>query len=150
MQCCGKHGLGSFSRQEPTRWYEVCHWNILSNRTVSKLSSYISFSCAFLAISLLSRIKMCTTLTQRDFITIHHELGHIQYYLQYDDQHVAFRDGANPGFHEAVMYCFCLTFIGPVRVLSACRKSTAIRVWHTEFHQWMMRETLFSYNVSGS
>jgi len=48
------------------------------------------------------RIKMCTTITQRDFVTIHHEMGHIQYYLQYKDQPVSFREGANPGFHEAV------------------------------------------------
>ena len=33
---------------------------------------------------------------------MHHELGHIQYYLQYKKQPVTFRDGANPGFHEAV------------------------------------------------
>ena len=45
---------------------------------------------------------MCTTLTQRDFVTIHHEMGHIQYYLQYAQQPVTFREGANPGFHEAV------------------------------------------------
>jgi len=48
------------------------------------------------------RIKMCTTLTQRDFVTIHHEMGHIQYFLQYAQQPVTFREGANPGFHEAV------------------------------------------------
>lgn len=45
---------------------------------------------------------MCTTITQSDLITIHHEMGHIQYYLQYKDQPVAFREGANPGVHEAV------------------------------------------------
>jgi len=48
------------------------------------------------------RIKMCTTITQGDLITIHHEMGHIQYFLQYKEQPVAFRDGANPGVHEAV------------------------------------------------
>jgi peptidyl-dipeptidase A len=48
------------------------------------------------------RIKMCTTVTQLDFITIHHEMGHIEYFLQYKGQPVAFREGANPGFHEAV------------------------------------------------
>nr|CAB3219680.1 angiotensin-converting enzyme-like [Phallusia mammillata] len=48
------------------------------------------------------RIKMCTEINQQDFVTIHHELGHIQYYLQYMDQPTVFRDGANPGFHEAV------------------------------------------------
>ena len=45
---------------------------------------------------------MCTQINQNDFVTVHHELGHIQYYLQYKDQPVTFRDGANPGFHEAV------------------------------------------------
>ena len=45
---------------------------------------------------------MCTKMTQEDFITIHHELGHIYYYLLYWDQPVGYRAGANPGFHEAV------------------------------------------------
>nr|XP_034299426.1 uncharacterized protein LOC117680950 isoform X1 [Crassostrea gigas] len=48
------------------------------------------------------RIKMCTDVTMEDLITIHHEMGHIQYYLQYKDLPVAFRRGANPGFHEAI------------------------------------------------
>jgi len=48
------------------------------------------------------RIKMCTVINQEDFITIHHEMGHIQYYLQYKNLPVAFRRGGNPGFHEAV------------------------------------------------
>lgn len=37
-----------------------------------------------------------------DLITVHHEMGHVQYFLQYMDQPISFRDGANPGFHEAV------------------------------------------------
>ncbi|XP_072029767.1 angiotensin-converting enzyme-like [Amphiura filiformis] len=48
------------------------------------------------------RIKQCTDITQDSFVTIHHEMGHIQYYLQYKDQPAVYRDGANPGFHEAV------------------------------------------------
>lgn len=36
------------------------------------------------------------------FFTAHHELGHIQYYLQYQHLPQVYRDGANPGFHEAV------------------------------------------------
>ncbi|GFR94014.1 angiotensin-converting enzyme [Elysia marginata] len=48
------------------------------------------------------RIKMCTTVNHEDFITIHHEMGHIQYYMQYKDQPLVYRNGANPGFHEAV------------------------------------------------
>lgn len=34
--------------------------------------------------------------------TVHHEMGHVQYYLQYKDQPVSLRQGANPGFHEAI------------------------------------------------
>jgi len=48
------------------------------------------------------RIKMCTKVNMEDFVTIHHEMGHIQYYIQYKDQPYALRTGANPGFHEAV------------------------------------------------
>lgn len=45
---------------------------------------------------------MCTRVNQEDFITIHHEMGHIQYFILYKDQPITFRAGANPGFHEAV------------------------------------------------
>ena len=48
------------------------------------------------------RIKQCTVKNQDDFITIHHEMGHIQYYQQYAHQPSIFRSGANPGFHEAI------------------------------------------------
>lgn len=48
------------------------------------------------------RIKQCTEIDQKHFITIHHEMGHIQYYILYKDQPVIFRAGANPGFHEAI------------------------------------------------
>lgn len=42
-------------------------------------------------------IKMCTTITQEDFVTVHHEMGHIQYFMNYRNQHWVFRNGANPG-----------------------------------------------------
>ncbi|KAI4458412.1 angiotensin-converting enzyme [Holotrichia oblita] len=45
---------------------------------------------------------MCTNINYEDFITIHHELGHIEYFLLYKDQPITLRTGANPGFHEAV------------------------------------------------
>ncbi|KAF6728427.1 Angiotensin-converting enzyme [Oryzias melastigma] len=48
------------------------------------------------------RIKQCTRVTMDDLFTVHHEMGHIQYFLQYKDQPVGFRGGANPGFHEAI------------------------------------------------
>jgi peptidyl-dipeptidase A len=37
-----------------------------------------------------------------DLVTIHHEMGHIQYFLQYKEQPFVFQEGANPGFHEAI------------------------------------------------
>ncbi|XP_058452883.1 angiotensin-converting enzyme-like [Malaya genurostris] len=48
------------------------------------------------------RIKQCTRVNMREFFVVHHELGHIQYYLQYQHQPIEYRSGANPGFHEAV------------------------------------------------
>lgn len=52
--------------------------------------------------NVLSRIKQCTTVTMEQLFTVHHEMGHIQYYLQYKNQPVGYRRGANPGFHEAI------------------------------------------------
>jgi len=43
------------------------------------------------------RIKQCTSVNFMDFITAHHEMGHVQYYLQYKDQPSIYRDGANDG-----------------------------------------------------
>ncbi|XP_050739110.1 angiotensin-converting enzyme-like isoform X1 [Eriocheir sinensis] len=48
------------------------------------------------------RIKQCTEVNMEHLFTTHHEMGHIQYDLQYRNQPFIFRDGANPGFHEAV------------------------------------------------
>lgn len=42
---------------------------------------------------------MCTDVNMEDLITIHHEMGHVQYYLQYKNQPVPFRRGANSGSH---------------------------------------------------
>jgi len=47
-------------------------------------------------------VKMCTKITQEDYATVHHELGHIEYFLMYNKHPITFRDGANPGFHEAI------------------------------------------------
>ncbi len=32
-----------------------------------------------------------------DLITVHHEMGHIEYFMQYQGQPTVYRDGANPG-----------------------------------------------------
>jgi len=48
------------------------------------------------------RIKMCTRVNAEDFITIHHELGHVYYYLYYNDLPAVFQTGAHDGFHEGI------------------------------------------------
>lgn len=45
---------------------------------------------------------MCTKIDREHFTTIHHEMGHIQYFMSYRYQPAIFRTGANPGFHEAI------------------------------------------------
>jgi peptidyl-dipeptidase A len=48
------------------------------------------------------RIKMCIQITEEDFRTIHHELGHNFYQRAYENQPPLFQSSANDGFHEAV------------------------------------------------
>ncbi|XP_071521484.1 angiotensin-converting enzyme-like [Panulirus ornatus] len=59
------------------------------------------------------RIKQCTDVTMTDLITVHHEMGHIEYYLQYKHLPAIFRSGANPGFHEAVGDVLALSVATP-------------------------------------
>ncbi|XP_006833788.1 PREDICTED: angiotensin-converting enzyme-like [Chrysochloris asiatica] len=48
------------------------------------------------------RIKKCTEVTIEDLLSIFHQMGHIQYFMQYRNLSVIFRAGANPAFDEAV------------------------------------------------
>ena len=48
------------------------------------------------------RIKQCVEITEEQFGTLHHELGHIYYYLMYKDLDPLFKSGAHDGFHEAI------------------------------------------------
>uniref|UniRef100_A0A3Q2EBE3 Angiotensin-converting enzyme n=1 Tax=Cyprinodon variegatus TaxID=28743 RepID=A0A3Q2EBE3_CYPVA len=64
------------------------------------------------------RIKQCTVVTMDDLITVHHEMGHVQYFLQYKDQPLSFRDGANPGFHEAIGDVLALSVSTPKHLKS--------------------------------
>jgi peptidyl-dipeptidase A len=48
------------------------------------------------------RIKMCIRPREEDLITIHHELGHVYYYMYYHKLPILFQDGAHDGFHEAI------------------------------------------------
>lgn len=48
------------------------------------------------------RIKQCIALDEDSLVTLHHELGHIYYFLMYKDQTPLFKGGAHDGFHEAI------------------------------------------------
>jgi len=48
------------------------------------------------------RIKQCVEINEEQLSTLHHELGHIYYYLMYKDQPSTFKGGAHDGFHEAI------------------------------------------------
>lgn len=48
------------------------------------------------------RIKMCIEADEESLRTIYHELGHVYYYLAYNDLPPLFQTGANDGFHEAI------------------------------------------------
>ncbi|GFQ69915.1 angiotensin-converting enzyme [Trichonephila clavata] len=48
------------------------------------------------------RIKMCSTVDASTLETVHHEMGHIQYYMHYSHLPYAFQGSTNPGVHEAI------------------------------------------------
>lgn len=48
------------------------------------------------------RIKQCIEPNEEQLTTIHHELGHIYYYLMYNHLAPIFQTGAHDGFHEAI------------------------------------------------
>ncbi|CAH2267102.1 jg8363 [Pararge aegeria aegeria] len=71
------------------------------------------------------RIKMCTHPDMKDLITAHHEMAHIEYFLAYKNQPKVFRDGANPGFHEAIGETIALSVSSPrhLQTLGLIQKS---------------------------
>lgn len=66
------------------------------------------------------RIKMCTNVNMEDFIVIHHEMGHIQYFIQYKDLPLTLRAGANDGFHEAVGDTMAISVATPQHLIKVC------------------------------
>lgn len=48
------------------------------------------------------RIKMCIRPDEESLTTIHHEMGHIYYYLMYNPLAFLYQAGAHDGFHEAI------------------------------------------------
>ncbi|KOB57768.1 putative angiotensin-converting enzyme, partial [Operophtera brumata] len=47
------------------------------------------------------RLLYCSGTTKEDFYVLHHEMGHIQYYMAYEKQPALFRQ-ANTAFHESI------------------------------------------------
>lgn len=45
---------------------------------------------------------MCTAVTMPELIVVHHELGHVWYFMMYRDQPTTFQEGANPGRLETL------------------------------------------------
>ncbi|ROT83106.1 angiotensin converting enzyme [Penaeus vannamei] len=75
------------------------------------------------------RVKQCTQVTLSDLITAHHEMGHIQYFMQYKDQPHIFQRSANPAFHEAVGDLIALSVSTPkhMSTLGLFKKSSQKR-----------------------
>uniref|UniRef100_H0WA57 Angiotensin-converting enzyme n=1 Tax=Cavia porcellus TaxID=10141 RepID=H0WA57_CAVPO len=48
------------------------------------------------------RVKKCTEVTIEDLLSVSHQMGHIQYFMQYQNLFVIFCEGASPAFEEVV------------------------------------------------
>ena len=55
----------------------------------------------------------CLGPSQESLVTVHHEMGHIQYYLSYLEQPYAFRVAANQGFQESIGDTVALSITTP-------------------------------------
>ena len=82
------------------------------------------------------RIKMCAHVNMEDFQVIHHEMGHIQYFMLYRDQPTIFKDSANPGFHEALGDTILLSSSTPAyfkkigKLMIVCSRYTIADAFH--------------------
>ena len=57
---------------------------------------------------------MCTKISMDDFYTVHHEMGHIEYYMAYrEGQPFCYRDAPTSGFHEAIGDSIALSVMTP-------------------------------------
>ncbi|CAF1098280.1 unnamed protein product [Rotaria sordida] len=62
------------------------------------------------------RIRMCTSMTSRDFYVVHHEMGHIQHYLQYKTLPFWFRRSPHGAFSEAIGDAIALATMSPTHL----------------------------------
>lgn len=59
---------------------------------------------------------MCTTINSRDFYIVHHEMGHIQHYLQYKTLPFWFRRSPHGAFGEAIGDAIALAAMSPTHL----------------------------------
>ena len=99
-----------------------CHaaaWDFLNgedyrcNIRSSTLSLVQKFAHKYVSLIIMKRIKMCSEVTMNDLFIMHHEMGHIYYYMHYKNQPFQFKEGANPGFHEAIGDLMTLSVMTP-------------------------------------
>ena len=62
------------------------------------------------------RIRMCTSITSRDFYVVHHEMGHIQHYLQYKNLPFWFRRSPHGAFSEGIGDAIALATMSPTHL----------------------------------
>ncbi|CAG5120828.1 unnamed protein product [Candidula unifasciata] len=85
-----------FHRMTPTFWKKSMLEKPKGDNVLCQASSFDMFYPGDY------RIKMCSDVTYANFKTVHHEMGHIEYFMTYADQPTIFREGANAAFQEAV------------------------------------------------
>jgi hypothetical protein len=92
----GKNGI-------PYHRYSIKYVKILYFKTGSGLDQVEQpENCPHMTQSaiLLHRIQQCTRVVMDDLFSAHHEMGHVQYFIQYKDQPLVYKEGANPGNSE--------------------------------------------------
>ncbi len=55
----------------------------------------------------------CLSVSEPSLITLHHEMGHIHYYLSYKNQSYIYQYAANPGFQEGIGDVITLSLLVP-------------------------------------
>ena len=78
FECCDSNGVGVI----PSVSSSLC-------RQVQIKSLFILN--AFKKHILTLRVKMCTSVNDEDFYTVHHEMGHIEYFMAYANQPSIFK-----------------------------------------------------------
>ncbi|ELU17193.1 hypothetical protein CAPTEDRAFT_161725 [Capitella teleta] len=62
------------------------------------------------------RIKMCTEVGMQNLHTVHHEMGHVQYFMQYCHLPSVFKNSPNSAFHEAIGDVIALSVSTPAHL----------------------------------